>query len=426
MAFNDNTPIVNGSPSSIILFIALGVGIIFVNIVAIAGFKYFWRKRRGTTTIIESSAMPNSIDANIGHDRLRARTLRRRKKILKLMTQAQIDAKFPTKIYKQAVQESPLNRTDEKSGGIIVQDTSIQNDFTSAYDQEDALIDKSCAIKNEQVQVPRQPAKRLSLTIKRLVNRTSNSQSKDTSPNNNSIYHTMNTPCTPQEIDIGEGGYTRHTGVDLEAQTASFFNHQPAATTTKTSLDQRTKQQQNRLSILRLPSLPATLSSNNNNIDSDIDTDNEDDDDNNNPAFHPACEGALEMCAICIEDFEESNIVRLLQCGHIFHPECIDPWFLTRQARCPLCKANYYAPKPEDPLGPDPVEVLEERYLEQQRQRAQEARQQAESYNPGTNTNLVRRLSNRLWGSRRMSNRNHQNDSSELEPVSAAPNRVSH
>jgi hypothetical protein len=421
MAFNDNTPIVNGSPSSIILFIALGVGIVFVNIVAIAGLKYFWRRRRGATTIIEGPAPSNSIDASIGHDRLRSRSLRRRKKILKLMTQAQIDAKFPTKTYKQAVQESPLHRTNEKSGGIIVQENSIQNDSISTYDQEDALIDKSHTTKHDQAQNHSQ-SNRLSLTIKRLVNRASNSQARESNISNNRIKHPINTPHASEEIDLGENGRFHHSGVDLEAQTASSPNNRQIAAT-ETYSNQQTKQQQSHLSFLPLPSRTATLS-NNTQFDSDMDTDNEDDDNNNNNPTFPS-EGALDMCAICIEDFEESNIVRLLPCGHIFHPECIDPWFLTRQARCPLCKANYYAPKPEDPLGPDPVEVLEQRYLEQQRQRAREAREQGESANPQPNTSIGRRLSNRLWRSHRTISSSRENDGNELESVPAAPGQPS-
>jgi hypothetical protein len=38
--------------------------------------------------------------------------------------------------------------------------------------------------------------------------------------------------------------------------------------------------------------------------------------------------------------------VRGLTCGHAFHAACIDPWLTTRRACCPLCKADYYTPKP--------------------------------------------------------------------------------
>jgi hypothetical protein len=38
--------------------------------------------------------------------------------------------------------------------------------------------------------------------------------------------------------------------------------------------------------------------------------------------------------------------VRGLACGHAFHAVCLDPWLTTRRACCPLCKADYYTPKP--------------------------------------------------------------------------------
>lgn len=63
----------------------------------------------------------------------------------------------------------------------------------------------------------------------------------------------------------------------------------------------------------------------------------------------------LSTCAICIDDMEDEDLVRGLTCGHIFHSECIEPWLLKRRACCPLCKYDYYAPKPIDPLGPDPI-----------------------------------------------------------------------
>ncbi|PFH32409.1 zinc finger, C3HC4 type (RING finger) domain-containing protein [Besnoitia besnoiti] len=50
-------------------------------------------------------------------------------------------------------------------------------------------------------------------------------------------------------------------------------------------------------------------------------------------------------CAICIEDFVPSALVRVLPCGHVFHRSCIDSWFL-RSSVCPLCLHDY---RPESP-----------------------------------------------------------------------------
>ncbi|KAL6532487.1 hypothetical protein OROGR_014457 [Orobanche gracilis] len=44
-------------------------------------------------------------------------------------------------------------------------------------------------------------------------------------------------------------------------------------------------------------------------------------------------------CAVCLSEFEEKEIVRLLpKCGHSFHIECIDMWFRSHST-CPLCRS---------------------------------------------------------------------------------------
>jgi len=48
-------------------------------------------------------------------------------------------------------------------------------------------------------------------------------------------------------------------------------------------------------------------------------------------------EDAADTCAVCIDCFEPDSEVRCLECGHVFHKECIDPW-LVDHGTCPLCK----------------------------------------------------------------------------------------
>lgn len=50
---------------------------------------------------------------------------------------------------------------------------------------------------------------------------------------------------------------------------------------------------------------------------------------------------AAHACAICVEDFESGDTLRVLRCGHRFHLECVDRWLLDaeRQCLCPMCKA---------------------------------------------------------------------------------------
>ena len=50
-------------------------------------------------------------------------------------------------------------------------------------------------------------------------------------------------------------------------------------------------------------------------------------------------------CAVCLEDFEETEVGRTLpKCGHSFHLDCIDMW-LHSHSTCPLCRSGL---QPED------------------------------------------------------------------------------
>ncbi|OMJ80826.1 hypothetical protein SteCoe_18828 [Stentor coeruleus] len=47
-----------------------------------------------------------------------------------------------------------------------------------------------------------------------------------------------------------------------------------------------------------------------------------------------------EYCTICLEQFRKNTKIRQLDCGHIFHRECVDLWLRTNQYCC-ICKQNY-------------------------------------------------------------------------------------
>lgn len=56
-----------------------------------------------------------------------------------------------------------------------------------------------------------------------------------------------------------------------------------------------------------------------------------------------------ESCSICIEDYEAGDVLRVLRCGHRFHLECIDRWFLSstdysRPSACPICNTELILP----------------------------------------------------------------------------------
>lgn len=93
--------------------------------------------------------------------------------------------------------------------------------------------------------------------------------------------------------------------------------------------------------------------------------DDDDDDEHINAALPPECLGtAGDTCAICIDTLEDDDDVRGLTCGHAFHAVCVDPWLTSRRACCPLCKADYYTPKPRpegqtDPNAPITIAIVE-------------------------------------------------------------------
>jgi len=73
----------------------------------------------------------------------------------------------------------------------------------------------------------------------------------------------------------------------------------------------------------------------------------EEEDDHIDAALPPECLATPgDSCAICIDTLEDDDDVRGLTCGHAFHAVCLDPWLTSRRACCPLCKADYFTPKP--------------------------------------------------------------------------------
>ena len=43
------------------------------------------------------------------------------------------------------------------------------------------------------------------------------------------------------------------------------------------------------------------------------------------------------ICVVCIEQLQSGDMVRVLNCGHIYHVNCIDSWLMKMSNRCPVC-----------------------------------------------------------------------------------------
>ncbi|CAI9760748.1 unnamed protein product [Fraxinus pennsylvanica] len=55
-------------------------------------------------------------------------------------------------------------------------------------------------------------------------------------------------------------------------------------------------------------------------------------------------ESGHDVCAVCLNEFEEGDGVRVLpKCTHTFHISCIDKW-LDSHRNCPLCRADIMLP----------------------------------------------------------------------------------
>lgn len=49
-----------------------------------------------------------------------------------------------------------------------------------------------------------------------------------------------------------------------------------------------------------------------------------------------------DLCAICLETYEDGDSLTGLPCRHSFHTECIRPWLSGKSALCPMCKAEAF------------------------------------------------------------------------------------
>ncbi|KAK7343958.1 hypothetical protein VNO77_13108 [Canavalia gladiata] len=50
--------------------------------------------------------------------------------------------------------------------------------------------------------------------------------------------------------------------------------------------------------------------------------------------------GSSMSCSICLGDYKESDMLRLLpDCAHLFHLACVDPW-LRLHSTCPICRKS--------------------------------------------------------------------------------------
>ena len=73
---------------------------------------------------------------------------------------------------------------------------------------------------------------------------------------------------------------------------------------------------------------------------------NNDDNNNNNTADINSLNTILlcdnltcDTCSICLEKFGDSDEIKILNCSHIYHKNCLGTWLNNNNNNCPMCRA---------------------------------------------------------------------------------------
>ncbi|APA09783.1 hypothetical protein SS1G_06012 [Sclerotinia sclerotiorum 1980 UF-70] len=285
---NSNSP----TSSPLLFFVALGFGVVFTNLWIIVGVKYCFRYNARNRALRAGEADP------INLENMPVRPHRRRRE-KKLMSMDEVNERFPLIKYKNWV----ANRASEglpTSGGV----TAPPSRAVSVLEVEGVEPSSPVGSKHS---VNTRPA-----------TATSNKEEGMAS----SPTHTI------------EGGHDDRKSMD------AVISEKAAAS----------KTEEHKEELHHLEEVPTRASTVDNKNPATVEEEVEDDDDDDDH-IHTAVPPELlnnpgDSCAICIDTLEEDDDVRGLTCGHAFHAGCLDPWLTSRRACCPLCKADYFTPKP--------------------------------------------------------------------------------
>ncbi|OBT73218.1 hypothetical protein VF21_08711 [Pseudogymnoascus sp. 05NY08] len=282
------------SQSPLLFFVALGFGVVFTNLWIIVGVKYCFRYNARNRAL----ARGENIDP-ISMEPVHPRPHRRRRE-KKLMTVDEVNERFP----KMKYSDWAAGRAHEglpTAGGVSAPAGS-----------------RPATLRDAEGVVPTSPTSTKHFDTAQEVGEVPSTPTVTTTP----TITTTPAPAPRLSTDTTENPTTTGTTKDTTDPTTTTNLTTPAHLTPLTS-----------------------TATNTTHYDPKHPSDDSDDEDLHvlPPALldHPG-----DNCAICIDVLEPTDDVRGLTCGHAFHASCLDPWLTSRRACCPLCKADYYIPKP--------------------------------------------------------------------------------
>ncbi|KAI4200082.1 MAG: hypothetical protein LQ350_004221 [Teloschistes chrysophthalmus] len=293
---NGNSGGGGGGPTSspLLFFVALGFGVVFTNLWIIVGVKYCFRyNQRNRRNHHDENGEPIDLTAL-------PRTHRRRRE-KKLMTMEEVNDRFPLTKYKAWM----ATRAEEglpTAGGVALPRSAAASLHHAEGPTSTELDRQDSHDKRDFASPPSSPKQGTHESEKGAIE----------SP------QPLGQQQTVQGAADSSTGQTAHEETSVTTQPTVT----PAGPSAQTPAGPPTRQE----------------------VHNDSDMDDDDQIQIAVPTELLANPG--DSCAICIDTLEDDDDVRGLTCGHAFHASCLDPWLTSRRACCPLCKADYYIPKP--------------------------------------------------------------------------------